>query len=819
MATFHLNVAIHSRGKGHSAIAGAAYRERSAIFDERTGERHDYSRKSDDVLFAGMYSPADAPEWTRDRAQLWNHVEAFEKRRDAQLARVFNIALPHELTLEQNRRLLQDWVRDNFTRKGLIADAVIHAPDKDGDQRNIHAHVAVVLRKLDGTEFSAKKERTASEEERLAQMEGWRASWENLANRHLERAGLDVRIDRRTLKEQGIDAEPTKHVGPTANKMEREEPGSSDRAAANREITQRNAERETIAALEAEERALTAQIIDLKAEREAREAAKGRTDDPTAADQPPEITREFASNANRTTEPAAPIYDRDADNAAWEEKVTDAAIGETGGHAQQQPGVDAGRETTAFAKATADGRAGAGEASNNSPHNQAKPEDTRPLGKTAAEIIMAWTLSRSADQFEEALAAKGISLAVVSREEAEQSQRTAAFAKAVGNFASILKAGEIVAVNDHGNVHRFNQRTTGEAAPDIEARFPGIDRAALMNVADTKEAMQAAALEAWKAERAAEREQARPASWIESRIAACAEQAAGLGATVLEDASGRRVDRVEALADRLRIDGERQTHAVTVHGRDAFAARLDDAGIAIVRVTETDAKAIDALRAGENVARLAAETNNEAYQGRHFAVLLPGDLAAVTRNGDVHRINPDKFSDAKQFLDPANLPGVVETRARFEIEGERQAEVWAQHSTDIADWQLQRDNDRAAARFDAVEITGGVKAAEREVEAAPVETADATRESVSLLTRLGQLFMGLFGGWAMAPPKLTPAQAKQEARAEAEERPQRDIARERAEWEARLATLLDADARSRRRQRETGQDYDRDDDRGRERER
>ena len=81
-------------------------------------------------------------------------------------------------------------------------------------------------------------------EERLAQLETWRGSWEKLANRHLERAGLDVRIDRRTLKEQGIEAEPTKHLGPTANKMERNEPGSSDRVNANREITQRNAERQ-----------------------------------------------------------------------------------------------------------------------------------------------------------------------------------------------------------------------------------------------------------------------------------------------------------------------------------------------------------------------------------------------------------------------------------------------------------------------------------------------------------------------------------------------------------------------------------------------
>jgi hypothetical protein len=408
---------------------------------------------------------------------------------------------------------------------------------------------------------------------------------------------------------------------------------------------------------------------------------------------------------------------------------------------------------------------------------------TRTLGKTSAEIVMAWTLGRSAEQFEEALAANGISLAVVSSDEAAQSQRTAAFAREIGNFAPVLQAGEIVAVNDHGNVYRFNQRTMGENAPDIEARFPGLDRVALMNVADTKEAMQTAALEAWKAERAAEREQARPASWIESRIAALAEQTARLGATVLEDASGRRVDRSEALADRLRLDGERQTHTVTVQGREAFMAQLDDAGIAIVRVTETDAHALDALRTDENLARIAAETNDEAYRTPQFAKLLPGELAAVTRNGNVHRINSDKFSDAKQFLDAADLPGVVETRARFEIEGERQAEVWAQHRADIAEWQLQQENDRASTRFEAVEIKGGMKAAERQVEAAPMETVEAVREGVGLFARIGQAVLGLFGGWALAPPKLTAEQSRLEARAEAEAAPERAAAAQAAaEW-------------------------------------
>ncbi|MBV8400855.1 MAG: MobA/MobL family protein, partial [Acetobacteraceae bacterium] len=143
------------------------------MIDERTGELHNYSRNADDVLFAGLYAPKDAPEWARDRASLWNHMEAFEKRKDAQVARAFEIALPCELTPEQARYAVQDWVRENFTRKGLIADVAIHRPGAEGDERNIHAHVLVVMRKLDGAEFAAKKERAASFAERTEELETW----------------------------------------------------------------------------------------------------------------------------------------------------------------------------------------------------------------------------------------------------------------------------------------------------------------------------------------------------------------------------------------------------------------------------------------------------------------------------------------------------------------------------------------------------------------------------------------------------------------------------------------------------------------------
>lgn len=269
MAIYHLAAQVISRGYGHSAVHAAAYRARADLVDERTGLKHDYSRKSGELLFEGIYAPKDAPDWARDRAQLWNHVEAFEKHRKAELAREFVIALPHELTLEQNRYALQDWVRENFTRKGLIADVTIHRPDGHGDQRNMHAHIMVVMRKLDGSEFARTKERfdtfTEKQAAKTAELEHLRESWAHIGNRHLERRGFEPTLDHRTLAAQGIEREPTIHVGKSATAIERDGK-PSELGSANREIVADNERR----------------VIDLAAERamrQARDAARGQVDD------------------------------------------------------------------------------------------------------------------------------------------------------------------------------------------------------------------------------------------------------------------------------------------------------------------------------------------------------------------------------------------------------------------------------------------------------------------------------------------------------------------------------------------------------------
>jgi hypothetical protein len=279
VASYHLSLHPNvSRGKGQSLVRTAAYNGRTRLVDERTGEEWDYGHLGG-VLFSGMYAPKDAPDWARDLGQLVNEVERFEKRSDSQLAMNLDIALPYEQTLEQNRRLLQDFVREQFVRQGYAAHVAIHEPDQNGDDRNIHAHVLVTLRKIGPNGFApTKTEQQDRYRNRGEYTENLRDAWEKLANRHLERNGYDARIDRRSLQEQGIEREPQQHRGPTLTKMEREGRITD----IGEKIRQRQQQHAELRDLKAEEKKIDAQIIDLAAERakrDARAAAKERVED------------------------------------------------------------------------------------------------------------------------------------------------------------------------------------------------------------------------------------------------------------------------------------------------------------------------------------------------------------------------------------------------------------------------------------------------------------------------------------------------------------------------------------------------------------
>jgi len=250
LAIFHLNARVVKSSKGQSAVAKAAYNAHDLLTNENTGDRHDYRYKGE-VIFSGIFAPKDAPAWvkelTQDRQALWSAVEGAEKRKDAQLAREVEFALPHELTDQQREYLVKDFVRENFVRKGMIADVSIHAPSREGDDRNYHAHVLLTMRRIGSDGFGEK----AREWNSKAQLQEWRGQWEHLANRHLERHGHDARIDHRSLEEQGLDREPTIHVGPTATDFEREGI-KTERGDMCREVEGRNSQLKKLLSLEKE---------------------------------------------------------------------------------------------------------------------------------------------------------------------------------------------------------------------------------------------------------------------------------------------------------------------------------------------------------------------------------------------------------------------------------------------------------------------------------------------------------------------------------------------------------------------------------------
>ena len=219
VADYRLSAQIISRAKGQSSIASAAYRAAARLDDPRTGEQHDYTRKGG-VVFSAVLAPENAPEWMRDRGQLWAAVEAVEKRRDAQLARELQLSLPHELDDEQRRALVLGFVQEQFVARGMVADVAIHQPGRGGDERNHHAHVMVTMRTLMGDGFSNKKpQHTATE--RAAALNVEREAWALHQNRALERHGHAARVDHRSFEARGIDREATQHLGPTAADMER----------------------------------------------------------------------------------------------------------------------------------------------------------------------------------------------------------------------------------------------------------------------------------------------------------------------------------------------------------------------------------------------------------------------------------------------------------------------------------------------------------------------------------------------------------------------------------------------------------------------
>ena len=221
MAIYHLQVKTVSRRDGRSAVAAAAYRSGEQLRDERLGIEHDYTRKQG-VIETDIMAPEGVPEWVYEREQLWNAVEAAEHRKDAKVAREYEIALPHELNPEQRSELVFDYAGWLAERHQVVVDVAIHSPHREGDQRNHHAHLLTTTREINCEGLGAKTRALDVSRTSSALIEEAREMWAEYCNDSLRRAQvLDQQIDHRSFERQGVEQTPTVHLGPEATAMER----------------------------------------------------------------------------------------------------------------------------------------------------------------------------------------------------------------------------------------------------------------------------------------------------------------------------------------------------------------------------------------------------------------------------------------------------------------------------------------------------------------------------------------------------------------------------------------------------------------------
>lgn len=220
MAIYHLSVKAISRSAGRSATAAAAYRAGCQITDKRTGEVHNFTRKKG-VESADIVLPDGSPQWATNRAKLWNAAELAEKRKDACVAREYEVALPAELSAEARRCLALDFAKEMANAEGCAVDVAIHAPGRDGDNRNYHAHIMRTTRKVGPECLTDKLDTEKAGRNRRHDLDAVRQRWAELINERLAENEIAQRVDHRSLKDQGIDREPTSHLGPAVTDMKR----------------------------------------------------------------------------------------------------------------------------------------------------------------------------------------------------------------------------------------------------------------------------------------------------------------------------------------------------------------------------------------------------------------------------------------------------------------------------------------------------------------------------------------------------------------------------------------------------------------------
>ncbi|MDR0493539.1 MAG: MobA/MobL family protein [Nitrososphaerota archaeon] len=228
-----VGAAAYRSGEKLHAVGAAAYRSGEELRDEDAEMTHNYTKKGG-IAYSEIMLPDDAPPKYADRETLWNAVEASERRKNSQLAREIIVALQREFDAQEQLEVLREYIEENFVSKGMIADFSIH---NKGDG-NPHAHIMLTTRHVSPDGFGLKN-RDWNNKNLFVE---WRKNWADVNNRKFEEKGLEERISHLSLEAQGIDREPTIHLGAHASALEKRGIRTK-RGDINREIERRNAER------------------------------------------------------------------------------------------------------------------------------------------------------------------------------------------------------------------------------------------------------------------------------------------------------------------------------------------------------------------------------------------------------------------------------------------------------------------------------------------------------------------------------------------------------------------------------------------------
>jgi hypothetical protein len=665
MALYHFTAKAVSFGKGQSAVHTAAYNARTQLAHDRESRiTKNYADKGG-LEFSGIFAPPGAPAWTQDREAVWNRAEAAERQANGQPARNVEFALPHELDAEQRRRLVTDFARETFARRGMIADVAIHAPHGQNDARNYHVHCLLTMRRLDGDGFAKTKERAWNTKAELA---AWKEKWAEMGARALERAGFAIEAARfrhghQTLPKQreaalergdldfaaGLDREATIHKGPAVSAME-------------------------------------------------------SRDDPRLA-------------TNETFQEARGIAERN--QARAEIRITEQELFAARGAAVETALPAVLRPEAPILAATAAEAPGAVQAG----------QEARPRTNTIGDIRLAYTLSPSGPSFAEGLEARGLSLAVVSAEEAASAARLASFAKEVGNYAARYAEGELVAVNRFGGVYRLNERTTGDSREEVASYLATVDRAPLLSVTETRDALG----------------EANRADFIHGQA--------------LQRAMDRPLSAIETALEETRAGAQNAAE---------FVAGLQGQGLYLARATAEDIPAIQAAYLDSQADQRAAFMRDEfaSSLSRSALRIEPGDLVAVADHGGIYRLaSPGLDHDALASawiegseIEGRKLRGVMDVRAEAMEARAEHAAFWNQIRDDRAAALLDRATDLDAVDGFAVsntadDLVDGLAGAARGIGKLADGVGDLAVKSIDALANL-------FGGGGSAAPTQTPKQEK-----------------------------------------------------------